>query len=58
MGRIALFALIAAVLLGLWARSALLEKKKADKIRRKDQPSELNKHPERLDQMLDPTDDA
>jgi hypothetical protein len=23
-----------------------------------DAPTELNKHPERLDQMLDPTDDA
>jgi hypothetical protein len=48
-----LFALIAAVLIGLWARSAFAEKKK-----QKEEPTELNKHPERLDQMLDPTDDA
>lgn len=58
MGRIALFALICAVLLGLWARSALPEKKRAERLRQKNEPTELNKHPERLDQMLDPTDDA
>jgi hypothetical protein len=63
MGRLLLFAAIGALLIGLWARSALVEKKKAQqqktgKKEQEDEPSELNKHPERLDQMLDPTDDA
>jgi hypothetical protein len=53
MGRALIFMLIAALLAGLWARSALQEKR-----RRQAQMPELNKHPERLDQMLDPTDDA
>jgi len=53
MGRIVIFILIAAVIIGLWARSALAEKK-----RQKEAPTELNKHPERLEQNLDPTDDA
>jgi hypothetical protein len=52
MGRAVVFMLIA-TLVGLWARHALLEKR-----RRQAQLPELNKHPERLDQMLDPTDDA
>jgi hypothetical protein len=51
MGRAIVF-LIVALLVGLWARSALQER------RRRLAQSELNKHPERLDQMLDPTDDA
>jgi hypothetical protein len=67
MGRIVLFIVIGAVLAGLWARSALVEKKKAEKKKAQDQekmdreknaPTELNKHPERLEQNLDPTDDA
>jgi hypothetical protein len=53
MGRAILFMLIAAVLVGLWARSAFREKRRLQA-----QTPELNKHPERLDQMLDPTDDA
>ena len=53
MARVILFVLIAAVIVGLWARSALKER-----ARQKAQTPELNKHPERLDQMLDPTDDA
>jgi hypothetical protein len=53
MGRVILFIVIGAVIVGLWARSAFAEKKK-----QKDEPTELNKHPERLDQSLDPTDDA
>ena len=58
MGRIILFGIIGAVIIGLWARSALIEKKKAEKQKAHDEPSELNKHPERLEQNLDPTDDA
>ena len=53
MGRAILFMLFAGVLAGLWARSALKEKR-----RQQAQLPEINKHPERLDQMLDPTDDA
>jgi hypothetical protein len=53
MGRVILFILIVAAVAGLWARSALKEKR-----RQLAQMPELNKHPERLDQMLDPTDDA
>ena len=53
MGRVILFIVIAAVLAGLWARSAFAEKR-----RQKEEPPEINKHPERLDQSLDPTDDA
>jgi hypothetical protein len=51
--RIALFVLIGAVIAGLWARSAFAEKK-----RQEEEPPEINKHPERKEQMLDPTDDA
>ena len=51
--RIALFILIGAVIAGLWARSAFAEKK-----RQSEEPPEINKHPERKEQMLDPTDDA
>jgi hypothetical protein len=58
MGRIVLFVVIGAVIVGLWARSALIEKSKADRKRKEEEPSELNKHPERLEQNLDPTDDA
>ena len=58
MGRIILFVAIGAVIIGLWARSALIEKSKAEKKRPEDEPTELNKHPERLEQNLDPTDDA
>ena len=53
MGRVALFIIIGAVLASLWARSAFAEKR-----RLKEEKPEINKHPERLDQMLDPTDDA
>jgi hypothetical protein len=53
MGRVFLFILIGAVIVGLWARAAFAEKR-----RQKEETPELNKHPERLDQMLDPTDDA
>jgi len=79
MGRLLLFIVIGAVIVGLWARSALVEKKKAQEamppedepaknkvqealapgeVHANDEPTELNKHPERLNQMLDPTDDA
>ncbi len=58
MGRIILFVAIGAVIIGLWARSALIEKGKTGKKRPEDEPTELNKHPERLEQNLDPTDDA
>lgn len=53
MGRIILFVVIGAVIVGLWARSAFAEKKK-----QKDEPTELNKHPERLEENLDRSDDA
>lgn len=53
MGRVILIIVIAAVIAGLWARSAFAEKR-----RQKEAKPEINKHPERLDQMLDPTDDA
>jgi hypothetical protein len=53
MGRVIIFVLIGALLVGLWARSAFREKR-----RQEAQKPEINKHPERLDQMLDPTDDA
>lgn len=58
MGRIILFVIIGAVIIGLWARSALIEKGRAAKKRQEEEPTELNKHPERLEQNLDPTDDA
>jgi hypothetical protein len=58
MGRIVLFVIIGAVIIGLWARSALIEKGKSEKKRNEEEPTELNKHPERLEQNLDPTDDA
>jgi hypothetical protein len=53
MGRFILISLGVALLVGLWARAAFAEKRK-----QKEEPTELNKHPERLDQSLDPTDDA
>jgi len=53
MGRVILFIVIAAVIAGLWARSALREKR-----RQQEEKAAIDKHPERLDQMLDPTDDA
>lgn len=56
--RIVLFILIGAVIAGLWARSAFAEKKMAEKKKQQDEPPEINKHPERKEQMLDPTDDA
>ncbi|HUQ09878.1 MAG TPA: hypothetical protein VM146_06135 [Steroidobacteraceae bacterium] len=63
MGRMLLIVLIGAVIVGLWARSAFSEKKKSEPEKpapdqKTNEPTELNKHPERLDQMLDPTDDA
>lgn len=67
MGRIILFGIIGAVIIGLWARSAFIEKQRAQKLAAQtkqprdepsDEPSELNKHPERLEENLDPTDDA
>jgi hypothetical protein len=53
MGRAILFVFIAAVIAGLWARSAFAEKR-----RQKEEPPEVNKHPERFEESLDPTDDA
>jgi hypothetical protein len=52
MTRIALALLIGAVIAGLWARRSRARRREAGPL------PELNKHPERLDQMLDPTDDA
>jgi hypothetical protein len=53
MGRVIVVMLIAALLVGLITRNVVRAKR-----RRKEAPSEINKHPERLEQMLDPTDDA
>jgi hypothetical protein len=52
MGRIALFIAVGAVVIGLWARGASARRRRAEAL------PEINKHPERLDQMLDPSDDA
>ena len=51
MGKVIVFIIIGVLVAGVVARSAL--KKRRDKA-----TTELNKHPERLDQSLDPTDDA
>lgn len=53
MGRVIVFILIAALIAGVVARGAI----RARRVRQDSKP-EINKHPERLDQMLDPTDDA
>ena len=53
MGRVVVFILIGALLAGVVLRSVMRNRRI-----RKDSTPELNKHPERLDQMLDPTDDA
>jgi hypothetical protein len=52
MGRVIVFLLIAAVIVFVLARSSIAAK------RRKAERNKLEKHPERLDQSLDPTDDA
>lgn len=56
--RTILFLLIGAVIVGLWARSAFAEKKLAEKRKQQEETPEINRHPERKEQMLDPTDDA
>ena len=53
MGRIIIVLLILALIIGVFARSALRARRK-----NADATPELHKHPERLDQNLDPTDDA
>jgi hypothetical protein len=53
MGRLFIFLAVAALLAGIVARSVV----RGRRARRNATP-EINKHPERLDQMLDPTDDA
>jgi hypothetical protein len=53
MGRVIVFVLIAALIIGVVARGAM----RARRVQKDPRP-EINKHPERLDQMLDPTDDA
>jgi hypothetical protein len=64
MGRVILILVLGAVLLSLWARSTSKRKSKPEENgktgekRPEDEPTELNKHPERLEQNLDPTDDA
>jgi hypothetical protein len=65
-GRIIVFILIAAVIIGIWARSALAGKRREKEAlkeelkenQKENDLPEINKHPERLNQMLDPTDDA
>ena len=52
MNRLIVFILIGVLVAGLVARSVVRNR------RRKAATTELNQHPERLDQMLDPTDDA
>jgi hypothetical protein len=51
MGKIIVFIVIGVLIAGVVARSALRK-------RREKATTELNKHPERLEQSLDPTDDA
>jgi len=51
MGKIIIFIVLGVIIAGVVARSAI--KKRRDKA-----TTELNKHPERLEQSLDPTDDA
>jgi Flp pilus assembly protein CpaB len=53
MGRVIVFILVAALIAGVVARNMV----RARRLRKEATP-EINKHPERLDQMLDPTDDA
>jgi hypothetical protein len=53
MGRLVVFILIGALLAGVVLRGVIRKRR----IHKETTP-ELNKHPERLDQMLDPTDDA
>lgn len=53
MGRVIVFVLIAALIVGVVARGAIRTRRAKAEAR-----PEINKHPERLDQMLDPTDDA
>lgn len=51
MGKLIVFILLGVVIATVVARTAI--KKRRDKA-----TTELNKHPERLEQSLDPTDDA
>lgn len=51
MGKVIILIVIGVLIAGAVARSAI--RKRRDKA-----TTELNKHPERLDQSLDPTDDA
>ncbi len=51
MGKLIVFIVLGVVIAAVVARSAI-------KKRRDNATTELNKHPERLDQSLDPTDDA
>ena len=53
MGRLILVLIVIALVAGLWARSAMAEKR-----RRKLVQTELDKNPERPQPTLDPTDDA
>jgi hypothetical protein len=51
MGKVIILIVLGVLVAGIVARSALRK-------RRAKATTELNKHPERLDEMLDPTDDA
>ncbi len=57
MGRVLVFVLVAALIAGILARGNWRSRRAKIEAARDSTP-ELNKHPERLDQMLDPTDDA
>jgi hypothetical protein len=52
MGKVIVFLALGVVIAVVVARTAI--RKRRDKAA----PTELNKHPERLEQSLDPTDDA
>lgn len=53
MARLLVLAIVGAVMAGVVALAVMRAN-----LRRKAQVPELNKHPERLEQMLDETDDA
>ena len=53
MGRIIVVILVVGLIVGVFARTALRNRRK-----NADTTPELHKHPERLNQNLDPTDDS
>lgn len=53
MGKVIVFVLIGALILGVIARGKVRARRA-----RKDAAAQIHQHPERREQMLDPTDDA